>query len=548
MFVRIYTGLILSIILSAICCYLVFETVNQVRREAHAESIFTGTFELIQRGLDRHDGARKAQWLSAVSSLVGSPISILGKDTSGLSSRQLNHLTNKGIFVEIHGQVVKVFSHYNASELIVGEFNKVSEAHIRIAAYLLLNEIGRLDYQKQNEHIETLKELFRFPIQLISNTQLDLDRQQTRRLLRGDVVVTLESDDRSAESIFAFAPIDNNLYLKLGPIPVFNTTPFSVLLSLLLLTVLITAGTAYFLVSRLERRLEKVDIVVREFGKGEMSRRVDDHGQDSIGHLALTVNGMADKIVSLIQKQKELTQAVSHELRTPIARLKFRLSMLLEDSSAQSRESRVSGMNRDLDELNALVDEILTYQKLDYADAELTFQPVDLYELLIEIQEELEEVYPSIRFNVVAPQNDVSIIADQRLIHRLLKNLIDNAAKYGNSQVDITLDGISSDSKNQKQRNTLRLNVEDDGPGIDAAFTDKLFRPFSRLEASRSKQTGGYGLGLAIAYRIVQLHKGTIRVAKSELGGAKFQLTLPFKSRSIANPSSDQTTRLEGAP
>ena len=529
-FVRIYTGLILSILLSALCCYLVFETVNQIRREQHAEFIFSGTFELIQEGIRRQEGDRKQQWLNAVSKLIGSPIILESGESAGLSERQLSSLSQDKLLVESEEQNVKVYSYISKTEVLHGEFNKVAEAHIRIAAYLLLNEIGRLESSKKENHISRLKEFFQFPIHLVKANDLNLDRQQYRRLLRGDVVVTLETNAQGYESVYAFAPVERDLFLKLGEIPVFNATPIPVLLALLLLSVIITAGSAYFLVLRLERRLEKVDKVVAEFGHGNMQGRVEEFGHDSIGRLATTVNGMADRIVNLIQRQREMTQAVSHELRTPIARLKFRLSMLLDDSSSADRATRVAGMNRDIDELNNLVDEILTYQKLDYTGTELNYQNIDLFSLLQEIVEELDEVYPDIEFLINDNGSPLSAYADRHLLHRLLKNLIDNAGKYGTSRAQVS---FLLEKEPTSKHYQIRFEIEDDGSGIKPEYARKVFAPFSRLEVSRSKKTGGYGLGLAIAQRIIQLHKGSISVNQgNHLGGAKFVVILPLQNKS----------------
>lgn len=216
-----------------------------------------------------------------------------------------------------------------------------------------------------------------------------------------------------------------------------------------------------------------------------------------------------------IAVQKELINAISHELRTPITRLRFGVEMM-ESSPSQTEENNyASGVLQDIDELEDLVSELLTYARFDRNFSELQMQKLAIVPWL-------EDVLANLRTDVSVHLEHVFQIEqhaqgyfEPKYLRRAIVNLVHNAAKYGNGLVSVTLE--------QRGQEYL-LHVDDDGPGIPAADWERIFEPFTRLDSSRSRDSGGYGLGLAIVKRALDAHHGSVAITTSPLGGSRFTL------------------------
>jgi two-component system OmpR family sensor kinase len=222
---------------------------------------------------------------------------------------------------------------------------------------------------------------------------------------------------------------------------------------------------------------------------------------------------MSQQIRSLLNLQREMTHAVSHELRTPIARLSFALEM-----ASQLPEQEKQLMLQDVRELQQLVDEILDYARLEAGQLPLQWQQVDLAELLLNLQEKLSPL-PGAPIQLQLPPR-VQLYGDGHYLERALQNLLVNAKKYARQHIIVSV--------TQHQQHWL-LKVEDDGPGVAPELREEIIKPFFRAEASRNKDSGGFGLGLAIVQRVAQWHQGSISVGESKLGGACFELRLPLR-------------------
>ena len=222
---------------------------------------------------------------------------------------------------------------------------------------------------------------------------------------------------------------------------------------------------------------------------------------------------MSQQIRSLLNLQREMTHAVSHELRTPIARLSFALEM-----ANQLPEQEKQLMLQDVRELQQLVDEILDYARLEAGQLPLQWQQVDLAELLLSLQEKLSPL-PGAPIQLQLPET-VQLYGDGHYLERALQNLLVNAKKYAKQHISVSV---------TQQQQFWQLKVEDDGPGVAPELREEIIKPFFRAEASRNKDSGGFGLGLAIVQRVAQWHQGSISVGASKLGGACFELRLPLR-------------------
>jgi signal transduction histidine kinase len=234
----------------------------------------------------------------------------------------------------------------------------------------------------------------------------------------------------------------------------------------------------------------------------------------SVYPLAERINHMAGRIDSLLAGQRNLLHSVSHELRTPIARLGFALELLRASASDPTLEPRIAAMEGDVAELNDLVKELLGMIRLDSAQA-LQLDDTAVEDLLAGCIDALPPASCQPQVALALPLGVIR--ADRRLLARAIGNLLTNAQKYGETRVALSA----------RRGATLEIVVEDDGPGIPAPERERVFEPFYRLDRSRDRATGGFGLGLSIAHKAVALHGGTIRVEDSALGGARFVISLP---------------------
>lgn len=261
--------------------------------------------------------------------------------------------------------------------------------------------------------------------------------------------------------------------------------------------------------------LQSLSRVADEFGAGKLSARARMQPSSSIYPLAERIDHMADRIEDLLVSQKNLLHSVSHELRTPIARLEFALELLDARANDPALRKRIAAMEGDVSELNTLVNELLGMARLDSGQA-LQRETVDVAGLLRAVEDALP---PGDAVLSVACAPDAGTIeADPRLLGRALSNLLRNAQKYAAGTIRLSAGRTGT---------RMTIAVEDDGPGIPAEERERIFEPFYRLDRSRDRATGGFGLGLSIVRKAVLLHGGTVHVEGSSLGGARFVVSLP---------------------
>jgi two-component system, OmpR family, sensor kinase len=261
--------------------------------------------------------------------------------------------------------------------------------------------------------------------------------------------------------------------------------------------------------------LQSLSRLADAFGSGKLSARAQMRPSASIYPLAERINHMANRIEALLEAQKSLLHSVSHELRTPIARLEFALALLDERAHDPDLSRRIGAMEADLRELNSLVTELLDMSKLDSTrHLQTEFAPV------AQILRECTRMLPPCahRLDCDLPDDLGHLELDRRLLARAVCNLLRNAQNYASSRIVLAA---------TRSSDQVTVTVDDDGPGIPEQEREKIFDPFYRLDRSRDRTTGGFGLGLSIARKAVALHGGTLRAEASALGGARLVMTLP---------------------
>ena len=271
------------------------------------------------------------------------------------------------------------------------------------------------------------------------------------------------------------------------------------------------ALASYPIVRQLTRGLERLQGSVERWGTGDLSARADVVGHDETALLARRFNHAAERIEALVAAHKSLLANASHELRSPLARIRMGLE-LLGTSPAPSHAVR-DEIARSVGELDQLIDEILLASRLDAREADFgTVEPVDLVGIAAEACAQAGAELETARPTLVVP-------GVPRLLRRALRNLLENAGRYGDGGVQVTLA--------QTDAGTAAISVSDRGPGVPAAERMRIFEPFYRA-AGASERHGGVGLGLALVKSIAERHGGSVRCEARVGGGAHFVLELPL--------------------
>lgn len=282
--------------------------------------------------------------------------------------------------------------------------------------------------------------------------------------------------------------------------------PFSFATTLALIGLAIGLGS-YPIVRRLTRRLERLQVSVEALGAGQLSTRIAVEGKDEVASLAASFNRSAARIEALVDAQKALLANASHELRSPLARIRMAVELTASDAQPEIRNE----LKRNIAELDQLIDEILLASRLDAtADTEQAFAPVDLTALLAE---------ECARVDADLETESIELHGDARLLRRMVRNLLENARRYGNgTPIEVRLVHAAG--------NNIVLQVCDGGPGVPAGERENIFAPFYRL-AGASEREGGVGLGLSLVRQIARRHGGEAICIGRDKPGTCFEVTLP---------------------
>ena len=279
------------------------------------------------------------------------------------------------------------------------------------------------------------------------------------------------------------------------------------LVVLLILIFLAVAGAAWPVVRRLTRRLEALKQGVEAFGAGALHQRVAEDGRDEVAALGISFNRAAARIETLLRSHQSLLANASHELRSPLARLKMAVAMV-DDASEAGRAKLKREIDTNVAELDALVEEVLLASRLD---ASVETERRETLSLLAIAAEE------AARTGAEVDGPDLPVLGDERLLRRAVRNLVENAHRYGGGEVQVQLAGVADG---------VELRVCDRGPGVPAAHRERVFEAFFRLPGHAERE-GGAGLGLALVRQIAHRHGGHVRCEPRVGGGSCFVLQLP---------------------
>ena len=539
-FLRIYAGLLLICLLVALFAQLLITTINAERVQTYREDMASAAFYLIDSGLSRQVTAQERNfWLSDVSTLFDTKFEIEPTSKADFKTSEINRLNKQQAVVRFNGDTNTAEIYHKVSgenNVLHVSVNKLNEQQIKGIGVLLLDDLSyyRTLAEKQ-QRLQQIQKFFPFKLTLQSVNKLQLDTDQKARLYRKDIVIMFR-DNTSVEnsSIRVLAPTElQDTVVDLGPIPLFNWFPLNLIISITLISMFLISLGVYALIFPLERKLQLIQSGITKVREGKLNTKVKVVGEDEIAHLAATFNSMTEHIRRLIESQRELTRAVSHELRTPVARIRFAVDMLADTDDYDDRMSQRDYIDQDIESLNGLIDEILTYAKLEEGSPKMDWEEVDLQELVTQIVRETNALGKPVNVKIGKVQKGAFAQADRRYLHRVLQNLAGNATRYAESTIIISA-GL--------EKNEAFISVEDDGR-IPEKDREKVFIPFARLDDSRTRASGGYGLGLSIVSRIAFWFNGRMSVDESPtLGGARFIMKWP-KSQLASSIEADEITQ-----
>ena len=321
------------------------------------------------------------------------------------------------------------------------------------------------------------------------DSRVDAGRLRSGPLLIG----ALKLDDGSWLNFAAAAPPFQ---------PFWTTRPFLIVIASTTLVLLV----ALWAVRRATRPLATFAAAAERLGLDIGAEKVAEAGPLEVLSAAAALNRMQERLRRFVDDRTQMLAAISHDLRTPITRLRLRAE-LIEDQELQRKTLA------DLDEMQAMLEEALAFARHDAAaEKPLRF---DLAVLLQTVCAEWEDMGAAVRYD--GPEH-LAIAGRPGSLKRAFTNLISNAVRYG---------GSATVSLSQSAQAIL-VCVTDAGPGIPEAELERVFQPFYRLEASRSRETGGVGLGLSLVRSVVALHGGSVRLENRPEGGVSARVLLPL--------------------
>ncbi len=290
--------------------------------------------------------------------------------------------------------------------------------------------------------------------------------------------------------------------------------------------------TTYALVILFTRPLVRLRHAARELAQGNLKTRVSAAAPDSKSSredefqaLVHDFNHMAERLESLVGAQQLLLRDVSHELRSPLARLSVALELAREDASPEMT-AHLNRIERETEKLNQLIGQLLTLSSMEAVEKTANFQPVSLTALIRSMisDADYEAQQRQCHVTLLASDDEYLIAGNRELLYRAIENVVRNAIRYTESGTGVEISLGSSDSPGTRD---LVLEVNDRGPGIPEGEIKEIFRPFYRIDRARSTETGGFGVGLAIAERTVKLHGGELSASNRPGGGLTVRMTFP---------------------
>lgn len=405
--------------------------------------------------------------------------------------------------------------------LVLIAANEVTDDYVRNfmrgTVDLLVRDLSALDPPARRERIRELDAQFDYPLSLVPAHQQRLSAAQRDKLARGELVVAGLN-----RRIYAPMPGEPDQLLLLGPLDSKRAgelpRELAAQLGAALVMALTVAGLAWWQLRPLWRDLRGLQRAAERLSAGRLDTEMPALQSRLFAPVVVASRAMVERLAAAMATQRELTGAVSHELRTPLARLRFAIDTLVDEEDRAARESAVQACERDIDELDALIDASLTLARLDMGALQPQLQPGDLGALLAQEAASLQPLLDGKQLDTDL-RLPGQLPFDARLLPYALRNGLRNAARHARARILLSA---------WVEAGQLWLAIDDDGEGVPAGQREAAFQPFKRLERNARTGTRGFGLGLAIVRHVAQAHGGQARLGDApRLGGARLLLHWP---------------------
>ncbi|MEH6456676.1 MAG: ATP-binding protein [Cocleimonas sp.] len=291
------------------------------------------------------------------------------------------------------------------------------------------------------------------------------------------------------------------------------------------IAILLSGLVCFGLAQYLSRPIRKLQKAAKQLSQGNLDTRVSDaigNRRDEIADLGQDFDQMAARLQSLVNNQKQLLSDISHELRSPLARMQLAVG-LARKKLGSGVSTEMERIEQETERLDELVGQSLTLSRLDAGAVYAKDDFIDIGELLESIISNCDfEATENNKKVTLSVEQSWTIEANGELLHRALENIIRNAIRYTDVNTSVNVD------LTQHEKTQLKITIGDQGPGVPEDKINSLFEPFVRLSAARDRDSGGYGLGLAIAKRAIEFHQGQISASNKENGGLLIEVILPL--------------------
>lgn len=534
---------------------------QQKHRRTDRERVLSGITEVQIGGLQvlaselaNTDESTRARRWEAIQKEFRSPIEV--RPLEELSNAERSRLSNpKGLIYSYRDEIVDYLgvpldnNHYLRLGPIADQVGAAVEDQAADWLRILARSIETApDVQ---EVLRKISLEVKVPVGL--HTRESIPLEATQRIERGFIPAFYAL----AGEYYVVMPLkDRQELLRMGPLPRVRKLASQSLNTAMGLWLACVIGATGWLVYNLASKFQRIEQAAREIAEGRFDARVDETKAGESIVLANAFNLMAAKTETSIRSKKELLQVVSHELRTPLSRLRFAVELLDVSKDEEVKRSRMMIIRQSIDNLDAIVDEVLEYVRNEETEPSKTREWIEIQPGLEPMISVLQLEHPNLRFEwiVSGTPAPTDVYADRISFHRAMGNLLSNAVRYARSTVRIHVHPSlasrdSDDSKIPDPKSPvtemLCIEVEDDGPGIPEDIREQVLAPFVRLyhggspshaihRASQQHESEiptqdryseledthtGLGLGLAIVDRVLKQHGGSVRIEQGELGG-----------------------------
>jgi two-component system sensor histidine kinase CpxA len=393
---------------------------------------------------------------------------------------------------------------------------------------------GLLQWKADKQNIHAIERIYIVDEQRVEITHQPLPQDITKFINSEFSIHFNTSFDSSMDSILGFrvtAPDSKQYYL----VTTFNKPhPLSYLLTpqRIIIGIVVSGLICFALARYLSSPIKRLRQVATQLSQGNLDARLSDATQnrnDEIGELAKDFNVMASRLQAIITSQKHLMRDISHELRSPLARIQVALELARKQETA-AIDPELQRIELELERLNTLIDELLTFVRMEIDKETLDKVIVNIKDLLEQIVEdtrfENSQISRQQQVSINCPAN-LEISANPQLLYRAFENIIRNACFYAPKDTKVTIKCVAS-------AHNILLTIEDEGPGVPEEMLEKIFEPFVRVSKSREKQSGGYGIGLAMTKRAIEIHGGQIQ-AKNKISGTGMAMDISLPNCPIAS-------------